>query len=500
MLTTAALAAVTVSLLGLKTTRPAPPPGIPRSADLLTVTGTPISQPVAPGFVGLSVELPTLIDYAGSDPRHPNPLFTTLLRQLAPGGQPVLRIGGRSSDRSSFMTKGVKPSPGVAYSIPAPWVPVARAVAQAAGARLILGLNLESRDPKLMAAEVTRMGQIGAPHIAAFEIGNEPEKFSTRAWYFAHGQSVPGRPRSYDFSAYNREFSRFARLVPGRYALAGPAVAYLRWLPHLGPFLSAQPRVKYAMFHLYPLANCVQRPHGAQAPTIGHVTSLVASTAAAAPLTAAVRTAHARHAALRLDELNSVACGGAAGVSDRLASALWALDMLFALAREGVDGVNIHTFVQAEYRTFRFSRTRGNWSAAVSPLYYGLLAFARMTPPGSRLVQTSLPTDRNLRVWATAAPGGHLHVVLINDSPTKRRTVAIKLPPGETAAPITLERLSGPGGLGAAGSITLGGQGFGASSATGRLAGPLRTGRPRQIRRGIYLLTVPPGSATFLSR
>jgi hypothetical protein len=494
------VAAVIVALLGFKTTRPAPPPGVPRDADLLTVTGTPISQAVAPGFLGLSVELAALIDYAGSDPAHPNPVFTRLLRQLAPGGQPVLRIGGNSSDRSWFRTKGVKPGLGVAYSIPATWVPVARAVARASGARFILGLNLESRDPRLFTAELTHMSQIGSSHIAAFEVGNEPEKFAIRAWYVAHGHLVPGRPRSYDFSAYNREFSRFARLVPRRYALAGPAVGYLRWLPHLGPFLSAQPRVKYATLHLYPLANCVRHPSGAQAPTIAHVTSPAASTAATAPLAAAVRAAHAHHAALRLDELNSVACGGAAGVSDRLASALWVLDTLFALAREGVDGVNIHTFAQAQYRTFRFSRTHGSWSGAVSPLYYGLLAFARLTPPGSRLLQTSQPTDPDLRMWATSSPGGHLHVVLINDSAKAPRTVAIKLPPSATGAPLTLERLSAPGGLTAASGITLGGQGFGASTTTGRLAGRLRTGRVRQIRRGIYLLTLPPAGATLLSR
>src|SRR5205807_8152509 len=56
---------------------------------------------------------------------------------------------------------------------------------------------------------------------------------------------------------------------------------------------------------------------------------------------------------LRVDEINSVACGGAAGVSNTFASALWALDTMFALVRTGVDGVNVHTFQGATYRLFR---------------------------------------------------------------------------------------------------------------------------------------------------
>ena len=47
--------------------------------------------------------------------------------------------------------------------------------------------------------------------------------------------------------------------------------------------------------------------------------------------------------------MNSVACGGKAGVSDTFASALWALDALFAVARSGADGVNLHMFPRARY-------------------------------------------------------------------------------------------------------------------------------------------------------
>jgi hypothetical protein len=313
-----------------------------------------------------------------------------------------------------------------------------------------------------------------------------------------HGHSIFGRPRSYDVAAYMREFTRSARLIPRRYALAGPAVGYLRWLPRPGPFLAAEPRVRDLTYHLYPLTACVPHPSAGQAPTIANLTSASASSGAMTPLAPLVRAAHAHHVAFRLDELNSVACSGAAGVSDRLASALWALDALFALAREGVDGVNFHSHARAAYRTFRFRHTSAGWRGAVTPLYYGLLAFAQAAPAGSRLVQTSTPSDPSVRLWATTA-AGHLHVVLINDAPRAAHTVAIKLPPTRGAR-LTFQRLSAPAGLTAASGVTLGGRGFGTVTTTGQLTGRARIGAPRQIRRGIFLLTLPPGSAALLTR
>ena len=220
-----------------------------------------------------------------------------------------------------------------------------------------------------------------------------------------HGRSIFGRPRSYDVAAYTREFTRYSRLVPRRYALAGPAIGDLRWLPQPGPFLAAEPRVRDLTYHLYPLTNCVRRPSASEAPTIANLTSAAAATGAIAPLAPLVRAAHAHHTAFRLDELNSVACSGAAGVSDRLASALWALDTLFALAREGVDGVNFHTHARAAYRTFRFRHTAAGWRGAVTPLYYGLLAFAQAAPVGPAWCRPSTPSGSRAAGLGHHGPG-----------------------------------------------------------------------------------------------
>jgi hypothetical protein len=99
--------------------------------------------------------------------------------------------------------------------------------------------------------------------------------------------------------------------------------------------------------------------------------------------------AHARGIPLRADELNSVSCGGARGVSDTFASALWVLDTLFDMARVGADGVNIDTFHNAIYEPFAVSERDGRWTAQVRPLYYGLLMFGQAAPPRARLLTTA---------------------------------------------------------------------------------------------------------------
>ena len=47
---------------------------------------------VPSGFVGLSFEYSALPWYTGADPRAVNPAFEQLVRNLAPGQSPVLRI------------------------------------------------------------------------------------------------------------------------------------------------------------------------------------------------------------------------------------------------------------------------------------------------------------------------------------------------------------------------------------------------------------------------
>ena len=77
-----------------------------------TVGSEPAGQTMAPGFVGLSLEYKAVRAYTGSNPNAINPVLVQLLRQLAPGQAPVLRIGGDSTDATWWPVRGVIPPGG----------------------------------------------------------------------------------------------------------------------------------------------------------------------------------------------------------------------------------------------------------------------------------------------------------------------------------------------------------------------------------------------------
>ena len=122
-------------------------------------------------------------------------------------------------------------------------------------------------------------------------------------------------------------------------------------------FLAAEPRVKVVTLHRYPLQTCFVPPSSPEYPTVANLLAPAATTGLADGLAAYVALAHARHLPLRIDEINTDSCGAAPGVSNAFASALWALDTLFEMARVGVDGVNIHTYPGATYQLFTFTHT-----------------------------------------------------------------------------------------------------------------------------------------------
>jgi hypothetical protein len=196
---------------------------------------------------------------------------------------------------------------------------------------------------------------------------------------------------------------------------------------------------------------------------------------------------------LRVDEMNTISCGDVPQVAQSFASALWSLDVLFEMARVGVDGVNIHTFPGATCQLFTFTHDHGRWRAVVEPDYYGLAMFAQAAPADARLLKVSPSGARGLKLWATRAPDGTIRVAAINEG-TSARMIALRAP-AAVRGPGTLERLEAPG-IGATGQVTLAGQTFGAE--TGRLVGRRRT-ESVAPRDGRYLFAVPSASGAMLT-
>lgn len=485
-----------VGLLALGDPRDAPAV-LPRGAIRLEIGSAPTGPATPDSFVGLSLEYFALPRYVGRDPARINPVFVRLVRALSPDGPPVIRFGGDSTDWTWWPIKGVPQPPGIRYVLTRRWLAVARATTHALGAHLILGINLEAGSRTLAAAEARALLRgIGRGAISAFELGNEPEVYGTIGWYTNRsGVGVPGRPADYGISSYLADYAAIGSALPRNVPLAGPAVASSDWQRAVGPFVTTNPRARLVTVHVYPLRRCRTATSSAAYPTIAHLLASGATARVVQAVRSAVDVIGSRRVAVRVDELNSVSCKGASGVSDTFASALWVLDTLFRLDQAGVTGVNIHTLANAPYQPFTFARSSGRWRASVKPMYYGLLLFERAAPPGARLLPTLHTASSALRSWATIGPDGNTRLVLINDSGREPLTIAVAAPRSVRSA--RLERLRAPG-LRAPSGVSLAGQSFGAKTATGRLTGAFAASTLHQVQRR-YVVRLPPASAALVT-
>jgi Glycosyl hydrolase family 79 C-terminal beta domain len=484
---------VAIVVLGLTSSRSG---GASGPAVAATVDRDATGRVIPAGFLGLSFEYPSLESYAGDDPLAINPVFEQLVRNLAPGQAPMLRIGGDSSDSTWWPISGMAQPPGVTFSLSQRWVQVTRALSAALGAKLILGINLEAGSPELAAVEASSLvNGIGSSSVRALELGNEPELYGSFAWYHTpNGRSVTGRPPGYDFTAFRSDFTGSANALPP-VPLAGPAFGDFAWVTHLNEFLAAEPRVSLVTLHRYPLQRCFVSRRSPSYPTISHLLSAAASTGLADHFAHYAATARTRGHPLRIDELNTVSCGADPKISNTFASALWALDTLFEMARVGVEGVNIHTFPGAGYDMFTFSRADGRWRASVAPEYYGLLMFAQAAPLGSRLLAVSGATKNPIKIWATLGPDRWIRVVVINKDLHRARAVALGVPSVRGAA--TVERLQAAS-VRASTGVTLGDQSFGSETETGMLPGSSHAVSLRPIN-GTYTVRLPAASAALLA-
>lgn len=411
------------------------------------------TRPISPSYLGLSIEYWGLPLFE----RH-HRAFERVLSLLRVGGAPViLRVGGDSADRS-FWDPGPRHLPQWAFRLMPRWLRLTRALIEHSPARLILDLNLVTSSP-LRAAAWARAAEAKLPRgsILGFEIGNEPDIYNRPYWLatIAHvGQNASVlptaiSPESYlrDFRGYAHELNRFAPGVP----LLGPAVANpnrsIGWISAL--VAHARALLGTVSAHRYPYSACL-RPRSSASPTLARLLSERASAGNARQVRAAVAAAHRVGLPFRMTELNSVTCGGRAGVSDTFATALWAPDALFELLRNGVDGVNVH--VRAD--TVNAAMVPAANGIQARPLLYGLLLFTRTLGTDPQLVGLRLqePAGLHLKAWAVRA-SGVLHVLLINKG-SRGANVLLRIPGAALAG---VERLVAPSPASKAGE-TLNGQ------------------------------------------
>jgi glycosyl hydrolase family 79 len=466
-------------------------------ADVVATVGSaPFGRSMPPGFIGVSLEYQAVHVYTGRDPRVVNPVLVELLRDLAPGQAPVLRIGGDSTDSTWWPLPGVIPPGGISYGLNNDWLRTTRALADALGARLIMGINLAGHRPALAAAEARAIVQgIGSSHLDALEIGNEPDLYGVFPWYRDRRGGVWwSRSHHYGLGTYLREFSQWRAALPA-IPLAGPSFSSVSWMPGLGRFLAAEPGLGIVTFHRYPLRGCLTDTTSPSYASIANLLSDRAAAGLAHSVASYATVAHSHGLPFRLDEMNSASCTGRRGVSDTFASALWALDALFNMASVGVDGVNLHSLPNAGYELFTFSHQDGVWRAFVHPEYYALLMFAQAFPPGAQLLPVSAPPGP-VKVWATRGRSGTVRIVVINKDPANSVPVQLQVP--DALGQAQLEWLRAPS-VDSTTGVTLGGRTFGPLTTSGQLSGPGQNDSALRLL-GTYSITLPPASAVMLTQ
>jgi hypothetical protein len=198
----------------------------------------------------------------------------------------------------------------------------------------------------------------------------------------------------------------------------------------------------------------------------------------------------------RLGEINTFSGHGQTGVSDRLVSGLWAIDIMFTIAKNGGSGVNFHNGETGMDGTVPFfysaiKETNGVVTE-VEPEYYGMLLFTQ-AGTGSMVATTVTTTAQFFTAWAIKA-SGFTGVVLNNKNSSSGVSATVDL--GAAVSSASAIYLQGT----PAGSLTVAATGVTLAGATITPAGVWSRNPPyAQTTSGNTVsVYVPPASAVLV--
>ncbi len=455
-------------------------------------------------FLGLSLETPAL---------HLPPIeshSSELSHLLAGLGTGVLRVSGDSVDRTQWL-----PSPGP----PAPWsittltpadLQNLAALTNTTGWHVILGIDLGHPMPAAAVEEALAARSILGSSLAGVAIGNEPDLYTRPppALFRALLGSRALRSRGWDLAEYETELATIQKaIVSAGVSLPsyGPESATTQWFD--GYAAEEHPGQSVLTTHLYPLDRCHAGRLASPGPSTASLLARAVAVRESTQIRSLVRAAAGRGLPLRLDELNSVACGGEPGTSNTFAAALWAIDVSLIAADEGVAGVNFTsglggcqqggTFLSPWYSPLC---TLPDGQLAARPEYYALLLLHSLE--NCSFIPLSYESSRDISLFALRAPGGSLRFV-IDDMENSSRSpaasgqkptpLAVTLDAGTSYHRANVMRLTAPG-IGALDGVTLGGASL---SSDGTLAPPAL--EPLRARAGSVHLQVKPGSVALVT-
>jgi hypothetical protein len=418
-------------------TNPQPVPNGPISSAAVTISTATLGS-IDPGFAGLSYEKSSLCESLFSVS---NSDFLGLFQRLGPS---VLRIGGNTVDQSVWTPNG---RGGIAGQIAPSDVASLAAFVKAAGWQCIYGINLGgaatgATTPALAAAEVAYAAQQFGSSLIGIEIGNECDGYGATGSYFAGAWSL---------TAFQQLWNQFRSAIlvqtPG-VSITGPASGsnVSTWTVPFGQAVTRS-RISHLSQHYY--RGNGQASTATTATLVGPDTNLVKC------LSMLSAGAQSIGIPYRISECNSFFGGGAPGVSDSAASALWALDFLFSCAQGGASGINFHGGGVSSYTPIT---NQAGSVFGVRPEYYGMLLFT-LAGQGALYQTTVSAGGLNVTAYAVKNQTGGISLVVINKETNQNIQVTVGLSQvANTACLVTMTQLPAAGvanGLAPTSSMTI---------------------------------------------
>jgi hypothetical protein len=449
----------------------------------VSAEGGEAGAPVPQDFLGLSFEVGSLAQigaYAGEGD------LVSMLRSLGTG---VLRFGGVTADEQIAWREGGAPRPSWALgSLEAGNLAQLGSVAAQSGWHILLTLGFGHFEPEAAAREAAAAKATLGSSLEAIEIGNEPDSYGRH-----HLRPEPWTPLQYEpqVTAYRDAIEALAPGIP----LAGPdtsgSSAYEKW--GLSEAIDQRPAILTG--HHYPL-GCAEQPP----PSITRLLSQQTRVLEERSLRRYTFIAQETEVPFRLDETNTVSCGGVPGISDTFASALWAVSYLTQAMDMGVAGINLegnpancegYTPVCAPS-----AEALATGALRAQPEWYALLLARALV--GERPLHTTVspgPAVRpNVEATSFAATDGTLQFVLVDDDAPGARPVAMRLHVGGGYHGATVMRLTAPSPQALSG-VSLGGQ---TVAANGSWTAPAVLPHAANVG-GVITVNMQPSSAALVT-
>jgi hypothetical protein len=351
---------------------------------------------------------------------------------------------------------------------------------------VLLTVGLAHYEPLAAAREVASAKRALGPWLEGVEVGNEPDAYGRHAF----------RSEPWTFARYNGEVRAYRnairKLVHG-IAFAGPGVSGSHAFAQWGPGEVTGERPALLTGHHYPL-GCHQEPQ----PSIPELLSPKIRVMEGRSLHRYLRVARASGIPFRMDEANSVSCGGRAGISNTFASALWATGYIAQSMAAGASGIN---FEGNPANCFGYTAVCAPNAARLAsgglnaqPLWYALLMTRDLV--GDRPIAVALRERRpaNLAVSAFVARNGSLELVLVDDEPPGSAPATVRVQVGRRFGAASVLALTGPRQEATSG-VTLGGRTVRAGGAWSEPSNLPRV----PVRGGSVPLTLTPSSAQLVT-